>query len=503
MAIGKAGGSYATIGRSQNYLGGAMQTAQDNAFRFRQERKVKEDEAKAEEEKKDAEIGVGLGKIASDTTRFSTQNALIIDATHKLRNAVAEKANLYKQGKISKLDYDTYYANAKSQVDNIDQTAKRINAQSTDYAKQIADGKVNPAFAEYALNAGGAYDKNNISLNLKPDGTFESILYDDDDNIIEVSDLSKFGVKTFTPVTDYDLDKDLSEFAKTYPKVLNEEIKNNLKIGTKGTAPEIQQAIDEKVNSTLKDRNQMAIVNYKRTGRVNPDVTDPNEIEETRKYLTNLYSGIYAPEKSVDEAYGGARLAETIRANKADETQARVNEAGRNTRAEKSNALKVNLSGKQKPTLKQSVIGGVRTLRNVSDDPSIPENVKKDANIYSIKNMQTLGADGKVSAVIDNVYKNPDGTMVFSGRKFDEKGIPTPIVYENAEDQMVFVNSINQKINKDGSGQNYRQLTDFSNDLETITKSKKTAPKTKGKASIKKSTPIKTIQFDAQGNIID
>ena len=49
-AIGKAGGSYATVNRSANYLGGAMQNAQDNAFRFRQERKVKEDEAKAEKQ---------------------------------------------------------------------------------------------------------------------------------------------------------------------------------------------------------------------------------------------------------------------------------------------------------------------------------------------------------------------------------------------------------------------------------------------------------------------
>jgi len=131
MAIGKSGGAFATINRSQNYLGGAMQTAQDNAFRFRQEKEAKDEKEKAEIAKKEAEIGTGLGKISSDTTRYSTQNALIIDASHRLRNAVAEKANLYKQGKMSKLDYDTFYANAKSQIDTIDQTAKRINAQST------------------------------------------------------------------------------------------------------------------------------------------------------------------------------------------------------------------------------------------------------------------------------------------------------------------------------------------------------------------------------------
>lgn len=498
MAVGKAGGAFATINRSQNYLGGAMQNAQDNAYRFRQERKVKEDEAKAEKEKVDNEINVGLGKISSDTTRFSTQNALIIDATHKLRNAVAEKANLYKQGKLSKLDYDTFYANAKAQVDNIDQSAKRINAQSAEASNLIKEGKVNPAFAEYMANAGNAYDKNNVSLNLKEDGTFESVLYDDDDNIIEVSDLSKFGVKTFTPITDYDLDKDLSEFVKTYPKVLNEEIKNNLKIGTKGTAPEIETAIEEKVNSTLKDRNQMAIINYKRTGRVMPDVTDPKEIEANKEYLKNLYNGLYAPEKNVDEALGSARLAEQTRANKESEKQARINEAGRNARDNKSNAIKINTAKGMKPTLKDSVIGGVRVIKNTKESGIVPDNVSNGASVFSVKNMQTIGAGGKVSSIIDNVYKNADGTMVFEGRKFDEEGVSTPIVYEKPQDQMVFVNSINKKIKDDGSGETYTQLNEFSDDLETITKSKKITPK-KSKAK----TPAKTIQFDAKGNIID
>ena len=489
-AIGKAGGSYATVNRSNNYFGGAMQNAQDNAFRFRQERKVKEDEAKAEKEKIDNEINAGLGKISSDTTRFPTQNALIIDATHKLRNAVAEKANLYKNGKISKLDYDTFYANAKSQVDVIDQSAKMINTQYSDALTQIKDGKVNPAFAEYMANAGYAYENNNISLKLKEDLTFESVLYDDNDNIIEVSDLSKFGVKTFTPITDYDLDKDLSEFVKTYPKVLNEEIKNNLKIGTKGTAPEIEKAIEEKVNSTLKDRNQMAIVNYKRSGKVVPDVTNPDDIKANKEYLTNLYNGLYSEEKSVDEALGGARLAEQVRANKEKEKQDRVEEAGRNTRANKANAIKVNTDKNKKPTLKESVIGGVRVIKNTKESGIIPNNVSNGASVFSVKNMQTIGAEGKVSSIIDKVYKNADGTMVFEGRQFDEKGVSTLVVYENPQDQMVFVNSINKKIKDDGSGENYTHLNEFSDDLETITKSKKVAPKSK-KTVTKKTTTTK------------
>jgi len=502
MAVGKAGGGYATINRSQNYLGGAMQNAQDNAYRFRQERKVKEDEAKVEKEKIDNEINAGLGKISSDTTRFSTQNALIIDATHKLRNAVAEKANLYKQGKISKLDYDTFYANAKSQVDNIDQSAKRINAQSAEASNQIKEGKVNPAFAEYMANAGNAYDKNNISLNLKDDGTFESVLYDDNDNIIEVSDLSKFGVKTFTPITDYDLDKDLSDFVKTYPKVLNEEIKNNLKIGNKGTAPEIETAINEKVNSTLKDRNQMAIINYKRTGRVIPDVTDPKEIEANKEYLKNLYNGLYAPEKFVDEALQGANYS----AGRDDEYYQRKKDAEAKAKADAE-------ENDKKPNIKQP---------SIVIKAGLKDNVKlqKGAKDFPITNAIIKNAGGTETKAT-NVYVNSGGKMylrvekhgVGSQTEKNDDGTKST-TSKLIEVQMLDFGKDGDQIGRYAQKLGYAGANEFKEDMiarsggnKFITtpneRKPKSIPKVKAKTTTKKTTPAKTIQFDAEGNIID
>lgn len=495
-AIGKAGGSYATVNRSANYLGGAMQNAQDNAFRFRQERKVKEDEAKAEKEKIDNEINAGLGKISSDTTRFSTQNALIIDATHKLRNAVAEKANLYKNGKISKLDYDTFYANAKSQVDAIDQSAKMINTQTSDSLTQIKEGKVNPAFAEYMANAGNAYENNNISLKLKEDLTFESVLYDDNDNIIEVSDLSKFGVKTFTPITDYDLDKDLSEFVKTYPKVLNEEIKDNLKIGIKGTSPKIEKAIEEKVNSTLKDRNQMAIVNYKRTGKAVPDVTNPEDIKANKEYLSNLYNGLYATEQNVDEAYGGANYALNVKKQKEKEKQDAIDNAFREkqlalqkakeNRIAKAQAMarNKNIGGGVIKTLDQASVGGLKVISNTDDEGNIPKSVPKDSRLLSIDGMALFGSDGKKkTASVDNIYVTPYGDLVFEGRKFDEEGKESKGTWEEAEKQLPFINSIVEDYDDNGEPIKFKTYKQFQNYVID-----KTGIKVKPKTTAKKTT---------------
>jgi chorismate mutase len=304
MAIGRTG-SFATIAPIQgNPIGNAVAQVEDNAFKYRAEQRLAEEKKKLAEDKANAELEADLGKIKSDTTKFSTQNALIIDATTKLKNGIGQKARELKAGKISQTDYNIYKTNAEMQVSLIDQAAKRINAQATAYAKDVAEGKIPSGFEENALNFGGAYDKNNIVLELNPDGTMTSVVYDDDGKILDKGDLSTIGQNAFTPVYKYDLDKDKQEFIKTYPKVLNEKFVGNTKVGTKGIADEIEKAMDLKIEATVKDRNALAIKAKEITGKANPNVKDPEIIEQVRKKLKDEYMGLYAPEKTVDEATG-------------------------------------------------------------------------------------------------------------------------------------------------------------------------------------------------------
>jgi hypothetical protein len=137
MAIGKVG-SFATVAPIQgNPIGEAMAQVEDNAFKYRAEQRLEEERKRLAKEKADAELETDLGKIKSDTTKFSTQNALIIDAMTKLKNGVGEKAKEMNAGKISRLEYNIYKSNAESQIALIDQSAKRINAQAAAYASIV------------------------------------------------------------------------------------------------------------------------------------------------------------------------------------------------------------------------------------------------------------------------------------------------------------------------------------------------------------------------------
>ena len=319
--------SYATDSPIQrNYIGEALSEVEDNSFRYRQEKRLADEKKKADEDKIDAENEAVLGKLRNPTTtKFSTQNALTIDASTKLVNAVGEKARLLKEGKISKLDYDIFKSNAMTQIDLMNQANQRINTQGVEYAKQLADGKISPVFAENALNFGKSFDENNIHFEVNQDGTLKAFAYDDPKNptkIIEKGDLSNFGQYSFTPIANYDIDKDITEFKKTYPPILREKIIGNEKIGTEGITPEIKKAIDLKVNSLIADRNSLAVANAQRPGgNVNPNVTDEKDIEATKKFLEERYLNAYSNKITKDEAYQGAnyRLSERKQANEEQE----------------------------------------------------------------------------------------------------------------------------------------------------------------------------------------
>ena len=311
MAIGRTGSYGFDKPLEENYIGQALSETENQGFKYRQEQRLAEEKKKAKEEAIDEENAKILGYLKNPTTtKFATQNALTIDGATKLFNGVAEKAQELKRGKISKLDYDIYKANAMGQMDLMNQANKRINAQGEEYAKQLADGKISPVFADNALSFGKAFQDNNIHFELNPDGTLKAFAYDDPKNpskIIEKGDLSTFGNYSFTPIANYDIDKDITEFKKTYPPVLTEKLQGNQKIGIEGITPEIKKAIDLKVNSLIADKNSLAVANAQRPGgNVNPNVEDPKDIEATKKFLEERYLNAYSPKTTVDEAYQGA-----------------------------------------------------------------------------------------------------------------------------------------------------------------------------------------------------
>lgn len=306
-AIGKIG-SFATTQAPQDYISGALQNVENQSFRYRAERRLAEEEEKKAKEEKQQGIVTDLGKIDVNTTPFASHNALAIDGANKLKEYYTEKARLYSEGKISKLDYEIVKRNAMDQVSMMNQANKRINDNFANYSKLVGEGKVASGFEEDALKLGGAYDNVRMNFELNPQGTLELMAYDEDGNIIEKGGLDKFGNNAFTPVLPYDFDKDKEDFIKAYPKVLNEKFVGNTKVGKKGITPQIKEAIDLKVDAIVKDRNALAIKAAEVTGQKNPNVNNPDVINKVRENLKKEYEALYSEEKMVDEATGRGYL---------------------------------------------------------------------------------------------------------------------------------------------------------------------------------------------------
>jgi len=499
MAIGRIG-SFATTEAPKDPLLDTLQNIEQVGFQRRAEQRLIDDAKKKAKEEEDKIVEADIAKIKSDTTKFPTQNALIIDAMSKLSNGVAQKAKDYQAGKISKTDYNIYKTNAQQQIGLIDQAAKRINVQATDFAKLVSEGKIPPGFEENALNAGGAYDKNNIHLELNPDGTFTSYLYDDKDpnsfKILDKGGLAEFGVKPFVPVLNYDLDKDKKEFITTYPKVLNEKFVGMTKVGTKSIAPEIEKAIDLKVNAILANKNALAIKAKEITGQANPEVNDPDLIEEVRKKLKDEFVGMYAPEKMVDEATQRANTA--IAKKKAEEDE-----------------------------VKRSIFRNETPLRNDVTGVPIPKDVMRP-NFVGVEEgkvtFKNLGGEkGYGTGYVTSAGLEKDGHIVVTGKALKTKGVTFRVPKEDGGFKIVpYDEAVNSKepavqaeLEKYNVADNYSDITKIYSvdtpELNSIAikmgydgvKGLKSELNQINKEEIEKSKQKKKpIQFDAQGNII-
>lgn len=304
--IGKSG-SYATTNEPKDYVSDALARVEDQAFKYRAEKRLLD---KEKQDKKDAaskDIADGMPKIKGlTTTKFPSLNALAIDGADKIYNKYMEDARRYEKGEISKIDFEVSKSMATEEVSLINQAAARVNDDSKKYSELVDKGGISDPFIEQAMSLGKAYDDIKMYWEMGENGKLELVAYDDTDpddvKIIERGGLEKFGSNSFTPVYAYDMDKDKKEFISTYPKVLEENFAGMSIEGKKGITPKIKEAIGLKVQSLITNKDVLANEAYKITGVANPNVTDKEVIKKVEKNLTTEYEALYSPDKTLEEA---------------------------------------------------------------------------------------------------------------------------------------------------------------------------------------------------------
>jgi hypothetical protein len=308
MAVIGKRGSYGTIAPIQgNPLGDAMQDIEDNAFKYRAEKRLEDEAKKKAEEEKNKEIEASIKAVKAETTPYETRNAMVIDFANKLRDGVYQKAMDYKNGKLSKTEYDIFNANAQAQIATLNESSKRLTQKNADMTKLVQEGKLARGFEEDAISLGGAVDKNQISWRMRPDGVMEAIVYEKDPNtgeikILDKGGLEKIGEVAYTPVMNVDFDVELEQFKKTNPMDVIETLNPMTKQKVTQLTQRLKENISNYVDAKLTDKNALSVAYYEATGERERNISDDKKIEIAKQYLKDKYEKSYQKEIGVDEA---------------------------------------------------------------------------------------------------------------------------------------------------------------------------------------------------------
>lgn len=314
-------GSYATDKPINDTVGDALRYNEQMSFRYREEAEKKKAEiAKAKEEQEK------LLKPLDDKvtyTPYDSDNAMRFDLANKLRKRIDEASNDVRKGKISQQDWNLINANAKATLDFANQGAANINTQAENVAKLASEGKLAKGSVDEALRLGGAVDNRRINFEINPDGTATTVLFDENNEVIEKGGIDKIGSTIYNPVYNVDYDTELQQFKTANPIDFIETIGNNKIVGVKELTPRLKNTIDKYAEAKLKDKDALINAYYNQTGEFKKDITSPEDVALAKKYIVDKFEGSYNKELNVAEATQRASLAHRIAQDKKDEIEAK------------------------------------------------------------------------------------------------------------------------------------------------------------------------------------
>ena len=319
-AIGKVG-SFATDKPIQDTIGDALKYTEQMGFKYREEAEKKKAEIAKAKEEQDKLLKPFDEKVTY--TPYDSDNAMRFDLANKLRKRIDEASNDVRKGKISQQDWNLINANAKATLDFANQGAANINTQATNISKLASEGKLAEGSVEEALRLGGAVDNRRINFEINPDGTATTVLFDENNEVIEKGGIDKIGSTIYNPIYNVDYDTELQQFKTANPIDFIETIGNNKIVGVKELTPRLKNTIDKYAEAKLKDKDALINAYYNQTGEFKKDITSPEDVALAKKYIVDKFEGSYNKELNVAEAYQGANYRRQLAQDKKDEIQAK------------------------------------------------------------------------------------------------------------------------------------------------------------------------------------
>lgn len=181
MAIGRAG-SYASVAPIQNYLGQALANIEDNAFKYRQEKRLADETAKAEEEKQQAQADKDFLE-GKKVTEVSLSGYNLLDIPNQKYGSDLFMLYTDKKDKL-RTEKDRDKRNSLlSDLSNIEQNIKLVNnsvallKEKEDFLVKNYD-KLDPDSRDAMAKRINALQQQNFVYEVDEKGNTNVILYD-------------------------------------------------------------------------------------------------------------------------------------------------------------------------------------------------------------------------------------------------------------------------------------------------------------------------------------
>jgi len=377
--IGKVG-SYGTIAPIQgNPLGDALNDIEDNAFKYRAEKRLEDEAKKKAQEDKIAEVQAYREKfpvaLTGSRTIDDTTTKYAIDAREKgadfLMQAQREK-NPYKRA-----EYLTKANSVKQSFEILKQVPEILNKKKAEIAEGIKQGKYNPRSEQELMEKVNALEKNS-HLYVGEDGQMRLTIFKTDENgepteIIERDTTVPEFLNNLTPKT-----------AFSYEAYKDATLKN-----VKPFTEKIQTGATIVEQKKVSDENRQQAKTY-----ADVIISDPNKIYEAQ-FIFNEKD----PEKlrakiendfitSIEKSYS-----KTLDTSVMSEQRAARKER-------KEEELTTPVIGTGTITVKEGVIEGTNAK------------VPKGTKTFAISNAERKLGTGKIEK-LKEVRVKPDGNLVY------------------------------------------------------------------------------------------
>ncbi len=403
---GKAGGSYATINRSNNYLGGAMQNVQDNAFRFRQERKLKEDEIKAEKQAELEKVKLpDLKNIATLNSNLEKSKAKVAldmrEAFLEAQNAVANSKTLEeKQLALAKAN------NLKNNFELLNSFSTQVNDKTkylTDNFDKLDEQSSSQAMQKL-LMAGKGYG----DIEVQEDGQLMFAVNDENGNpLTEKKTLAGFlGSIEDEVLKKSTFEDELVKSVNSVGTLTKVDDLGNQTIENIGVTPENKEVSKNAfIKSLLGDDSNRRI--YARNNNIKQDDTDA-----IIKSVSDLYDSKF--DETHKKTFNTAIM--NYNAGRDDEAYQRWKDA-------QAKAEKDATENEKKPSIKEP---SIVTTAGAKDG----KNIQKDTRDFPITNAIIKNAGGTESKAT-NVYVNKGGKIYL---RVEKHGVATETTSKKNDD---------------------------------------------------------------------